>query len=135
MDAPSLGRRLICNLYESLLLLAVVLVAAFPVAALTQYLSPEIGVLLLRVYLVGIAGLYFVAFWRKGQTLAMKTWHIRLVSVNGEAPCLARLWLRYLLACANLMLLGIGWWAAVLRHDGQFLQDHFAGTRLLRDPA
>lgn len=133
MDTPSLGRRLICNVYESLLLIAVLFVAAFPATALTQNLPPEIGVPLLRVYLVGIAGIYFAVFWRKGQTLAMKTWRIRLVAADGGPPSNAQVWLRYLLACANLALLGIGWWAALLRHDAQFLQDSLSGTRLARE--
>jgi uncharacterized RDD family membrane protein YckC len=133
VDAPTLFRRLICNLYESLLLIAVVLVAAFPIAALTQFLPPQIGVLLLRIYLIGVAGFYFVLFWRKGQTLAMKTWHIRLVAADGGTPNNGRLWLRFALANLNLLLLGIGWWAALLRRDRQFLQDHLAGTRLIRN--
>lgn len=133
MDVPTLFRRLICNLYESLLLIAVLLVAAFPVAALTQILPPQIGVLLLRIYLVGVAGFYFVLFWRKGQTLAMKTWHIRMVAADGGTLNSGRLWLRFALAGLNLLLLGIGWWSALLRRDRQFLQDHLAGTRLIRD--
>jgi len=133
VDAPSLPRRLICNLYESLLLIAVLLVAAFPVAALTQFLPAQIGVQVLRIYLIGIAGLYFVLFWRKGQTLAMKTWHIRLVAADGGRVNSGRLWLRFALAGLNLLLLGSGWWAALLRRDRQFLQDHLAGTRLIHD--
>jgi uncharacterized RDD family membrane protein YckC len=81
--------------------------------------------------LFGIAGIYFTLFWRKGQTLAMKTWGIKLVSANGKPPSNRQLWLRYLLACLNLLILG--WWAALLRQDRQFLQDHFAGTRLERN--
>jgi len=90
------------------------------------------GVTLLRAYLFIVAGFYFTLFWRKGQTLAMKTWGIRLVAENGEPPNHKQVWLRYLLACLNLALLGIGWWAALFRKDHQFLQDRFAGTRLIR---
>lgn len=132
MVAPSLRRRLACNLYECLLLVAVLFVAAFPIAALTGMLPPELGVTLLRLYLFLIAGAYFAVFWRKGQTLAMKTWRIRLVAASGGAPSRSQVWLRYGLACLNLAVLGIGWWAALWRQDRQFLQDRFAGTRLER---
>ncbi len=132
MGAPSLRRRLACNLYECLLLVAVLFVAAFPIAALTGKLPPEIGVALLRLYLFLIAGAYFAVFWRKGQTLAMKTWRIRLVATSGGVPSRSQVWLRYSLACLNLAALGIGWWAALWRQDRQFLQDRFAGTRLER---
>ncbi len=113
-------------------MLAVLLVAGFPFAALVQHLPPEINLILLRVYLFGIAGAYFALFWRKGQTLAMKTWRIRMVNQTGEAPSVAQVWLRFALASLNLALLGVGWWAALWRKDGQFLQDHYADTRLER---
>lgn len=132
MTTPTLRRRLACNVYESLLLVAVLFVAAFPLAALAPHLSPDLGIALQRVYLIAVAGIYLTLFWRKGQTLAMKTWGIRLTAANGAAPSPAQVWLRYLLACLNLMLLGMGWWAALLREDRQFLQDRLAGTCLIR---
>jgi len=132
VNTPSFGRRLACNLYEMLLLAALLFVSIFPFAAITQPLPAEIGIALQWIYLFLIGGLYFVTFWRKGQTLAMKTWRIRLETKNGAPPSLAQAWLRYVLACMNLALLGIGWWAALLREDRQFLQDWLAGTRLAR---
>ena len=136
MDAPSLRRRLACNLYESLLLIAVLFVAALPFVAITLLLPPETGLVLreifLWIYLFFFAGFYFTLFWRKGQTLAMKTWGIRLTATHGGVPTTSQLWLRYLLACLNVAMLGIGWWTALLREDRQFPQDHHAGTRLIR---
>ncbi len=135
MNTPSLRRRLACNVYESLLLIAVLFVAAFPIAAFVTNLPPDMGVALLRGYLIVVAGIYLTLFWRKGQTLAMKTWDIHLTAANGDAPSRAQVWLRYLLACLNLALLGIGWWSALIRNDRQFLQDRLAGTRLSRNQA
>ncbi|HNQ04147.1 MAG TPA: RDD family protein [Thiobacillaceae bacterium] len=133
-DTPSLGRRLLCVLYDSLLLSGVLLVAAFPFVGLIQGLEPAVSRLVMQAYVVGVAGLYFTLFWRKGQTLAMKTWRFRLETRAGAVPSWSRAWLRYLLACANLASLGMGWWVALLRADGQFLQDHLAGTRLVNSP-
>ncbi len=129
---PTLLRRLACNVYESLLLIALLFVAALPFVVFTMLLPPDLGRLLretlLWLYLFVVAGAYFTLFWRKGQTLAMKTWGIKLVSTTGKPLSNRQLWQRYLLACLNLLILG--WWAALLRKDRQFLQDHFAGTRL-----
>lgn len=134
MNTPSLRRRLACNFYESLLLIALLFVAALPFVVFTMLLPPTVGLTLretaLWLYLFGIAGVYFTLFWRKGQTLAMKTWGIKLVSATGKPLSSRQLWLRYLLACLNLLILG--WWAALLLQDRQFLQDRFAGTRLIR---
>lgn len=132
MNTPTLRRRLACNLYESLLLIAVLFVASFPLAVLAARLPPNVSVPLQQIYLLLVAGVYFTVFWRKGQTLAMKTWRIRLTNLTGDTPSKAQVWLRYFLACLNLALLGIGWWASLLREDHQFLQDRFAGTRLVR---
>lgn len=131
-DPPSLGRRLLCVMYDALLVGAVLLFAAFPFVAVTDGLDPALARRLMQAYLLLVAGVYFTVFWRKGQTLAMKTWGLRLETVSGERPGWGRLWLRYALACANLALLGLGWWAAPFRGDRQFLQDRLAGTRLVR---
>jgi uncharacterized RDD family membrane protein YckC len=130
VNPPSLRRRLLCNLYETLLLAALLFIALFPFAAITQALPTPLGVALQWIYLFAVGGVYFSVFWRKGQTLAMKTWHIRIEAANGEPPSLPQVWLRYGLACLNLLLLGLGWWSALIRKDGQFLQDRMAGTQL-----
>ena len=130
--APSLGRRLACVLYEAFLIGAVLLVAAFPFVPLVQAIAPAIAREILQIYLLVVAGGYFTLFWHKGQTLAMKTWGIRIESVAGGAPGWGQAWLRYLLACLNLLLFGTGWWAALFTGDRQFLQDRLAGTRLTR---
>jgi len=130
--APTLGRRLACVVYETLLLAAVLLVAAFPFVPMAQILAPAIAREALQTYLLLIAGGYFTVFWRKGQTLAMKTWGIRIESTRGGLPDWKQAWLRYLLACLNLVLLGSGWWSARFLADRQFLQDRLAGTRLVR---
>ncbi len=129
---PSLGRRLACVIYEALLIGAVLLVAAFPFVPIIQTIAPTIAKEALQIYLLLVAGGYFTLFWRKGQTLAMKTWGIRIESTVGGPPSLKQAWLRFLFACLNLALLGVGWWAALFAADRQFLQDRLAGTQLVR---
>ena len=80
---PSLGRRLACVLYDTLLLLAVWFVAAFPLAPFLRGLDQEIAIPVTQFYLLTVAGLYFTLFWRRGQTLAMKTWGIRMEAAGG----------------------------------------------------
>ncbi|MBM4181197.1 MAG: RDD family protein [Betaproteobacteria bacterium] len=129
---PGVPRRLASALYDAFLLTAVCLLAALPLAALGTGLPHEAMVILLRVYVFLVAGFYFALFWHKGQTLAMKTWHIRIESARGGPPTWRQAWTRFLFAGLNLLLLGIGWWAAWFTRDRQFLQDRLAGTRLLR---
>jgi uncharacterized RDD family membrane protein YckC len=131
---PGLARRLACALYESLLVLALLIVAGLLFTALTLslHLPPESAKPLLWAYSWLVAGAYFALFWCRGQTLAMKTWGIRVETIDGKPPARGRAWLRYLLASLNLALVGIGWWWAWFDRDRQFLHDHLAGTRLVR---
>ena len=75
---------------------------------------------------------YFTWFWiHGGQTLALKTWHLRLVAVDGGAVPVQKAGLRFLLAFAGLALLGAGWWWALFDREGCFLHDRLAGTRVI----
>jgi len=105
-----------------------------------------------------ILGIYFIHQWtRNGQTLAMKTWRMRLTSADGTGTVSPRAAaVRYLLswmwiAPAGLLCLALGlerWhklevllagillWSltAFLDKDRQFLHDKIAGTRLVLLP-
>jgi len=82
-------------------------------------------------YLFLVLGLYFVASWRRrGQTLAMKTWKLRLVGAGGSRITLRQAMLRYVCAWPSLLLGGIGILYALLDPERQFLHDRLAGTRL-----
>ena len=64
----------------------------------------------------------------------MKTWRIRLVTVDGSPLSLKQAALRFVLALLGLLLVGVGFWWALFDRDRQFLHDRIAGTRLVRVP-
>ncbi len=156
-NAPSLRRRLACFFYEGVLLFGVLVVADYLFASLVQqrhalYLR-EAGMAFLFIVL----GIYFGWFWsRSGQTLAMKTWHIRVVTRDGQPLTQARALLRYVAAWLwFLPPLAVAAWVGVhrlggagtaalffaylaayavvskLHPSGQFPHDLIAGTRLI----
>ena len=60
------------------------MVAGLLYGIVTQQRHALVGAIGLRVFLFLVLGAYFVWFWsRGGQTLAMQTWHIRLVTRDG----------------------------------------------------
>lgn len=132
--APSLPRRLAGMLYESLLLLGVLSVAfILPQLLLGMLRNTTLpGPLLwLHVFLVLLA--YFGWLWRRnGQTLAMQTWKIKLVSAGGQPVSGRQILLRYVLAWPSLLIFGIGILWALIDPERQFLHDRLAGTRLIR---
>ncbi|NTV96751.1 MAG: RDD family protein [Thiobacillus sp.] len=134
MPTPSLKRRLACLVYEALSLLAVLFIAGFAVVGLQPEPLAGWGLWLHRTYLLAVAGGYFIWFWRHGgQTLAMKTWRIRLVRIDGGRIGLGQAWLRYLLAVLGALLGGFGFLWALWDRERQFLHDRLAGTRLILD--
>ncbi len=154
LRAPSLRRRMACWLYEGMLLFAVVFIAGWLFSTLGQMRDAmDARRPLLQGFLFVVFGIYFGWFWSRGQTLAMKTWHLRIVDRQGRAVTQARALLRYLLSWvwllpplmalapyrlsgAEVALLVVGWvlvWAILSRFhpEGQFWHDALAGTRLV----
>jgi uncharacterized RDD family membrane protein YckC len=127
--------RVAAMVYELLLVTAVVFVASFLIIPVVGDLQAPWQRHLFQVYIVGVLFAYFSAFWlRSGQTLAMKTWRIRLVNQEGTSLSLKQAALRFVLALIGLLLAGAGFWWALVDRDRQFLHDRLVGTRLVRVP-
>jgi len=144
--------------YEAVLLFGLVFVVSFSLLALTGWtypLRPQQRWVLQALLFVAV-GIYFVYCWiRSGQTLAMKSWRLRVVDRNGALLTPLRAALRYLLAwslfapglayaaltgagiAANLLALLIGLLAMValarFDRDGQLLHDRLLGSRVVSD--
>ena len=124
---PGLARRLGSMLYEALLLFAVAFFAGFAFH-FASGAAPLEGWLLRahQAFLAAVFAAYFLWCWlRGGQTLAMKTWRVRLVGVSP-----GRALLRFLLVLV-LVPTGVSLVWAIVDRDGQFLHDRLAGTRLV----
>ncbi len=127
--------RIAVMIYELLLATAVVFVAALPFLLLIGNAESGWRHFVFQLYLAGVLFMYFSAFWmRSGQTLAMKTWRIRLVNPDGSRLTLKQSVFRFVLALLGLLLAGAGFWWALFDRDRQFFHDHLLGTRLVRVP-
>ena len=132
--APLLTRFAVM-IYESLLVTAVVFVASFIIIPVVGELHAPWQRHLFQVYILLILFAYFAAFWlRSGQTLAMKTWRIRLVNQAGGTISFRQAVLRFCLALLGLLAAGCGFWWAFFDRDRQFLHDKLAKTRLVSLP-
>ena len=150
---PSIPRRMACWMYEGMLMFGVVFLAGYLFSTLSQTRNALDNRHALQAFVFVIFGIYFVWFWAKGQTLAMKTWNIRVVDVNGAPITQKRALLRYALSWLWFLpplavswamalpgregaVLTLGWvavWAILARFhpQKQFWHDAFAGTRLI----
>lgn len=145
-----------CWLYEGLLLFGVVFVAGYLFGTLSQTRNAMDNRHALQAFLFVVFGIYFGWFWAKGQTLAMKTWHIRVVDLHGRPLTQLRASARYMLSwlwvlpplaivaplhlpAAEASVVVVGWvavWALLSRFhpQRQFMHDAMAGTRLVTQP-
>ncbi|AMO25163.1 hypothetical protein UC35_00370 [Ramlibacter tataouinensis] len=143
-----------CMLYESMLLFGIAFGAGL-VFSIAGQMKASMGPL--RPYLLALVvivfGMYFSWCWSKGQTLAMRTWKIRVVDRSGRPPRPPRALLRYVcswiwvlpplafvaplkLSPAGITAALLGWMAfwALLSYahpQRQFWHDAVAGTRLV----
>jgi uncharacterized RDD family membrane protein YckC len=127
-----LGRRLASLAYEALLAAAVVLAGSFPFVIFAQGAGIHARPLF-QLYLVALTGAYFTWQWRRGRTLAMKTWRLKLVTRAGTALTPADALKRYLYALAGTVALGAGFLWALLDREGLFLHDRLAGTKIVKE--
>ena len=132
---PGLGRRLLCLIYEALLLTAVLLLAGGIATALANALAIAHPRMLTQLVVLGVCATYFTVQWRRsGQTLPMKTWRIRLENLSGSNISLRQALLRLALATIGYIALGATVLWALADRDGQFLHDRLTGTRLVNVP-
>jgi uncharacterized RDD family membrane protein YckC len=121
--------------YESVLLFGVSFIASWITVPLLGETANGAMLAAYRGYLLVVFGIYFIYCWRRsGQTLAMKTWGLRLRRADGQPLTLPVAIGRYVLAVAGLLCAGAGFLWALVDRDRQFLHDRLMGTRILRAP-
>lgn len=142
--SPGLPRRLMATLYDTFLVLPIIMLGVAIgmglYTALTRLLGGSAGDEPLGAWAVrGIAVLvvagFFTAFWRKsGQTLGMQAWRIKLVPLPGKRLTAGRCLLRCAAALLSLACLGVGYLWCLVDRNGRYWHDYLSGTTLIMLP-
>jgi uncharacterized RDD family membrane protein YckC len=154
----SLRRRLAAMVYEGVILFGVVMIAGLVYSPLTGQHHALQGRHGLQAFVFLVLAAYFIGFWSHGgQTIAAKTWQVRIMMRDGRPLTLWRAlarfllaWLWFLPALLTAYVVGLhesrslyGFLAAGMAAYGalalllprrQFLHDHLCETRLARTP-
>jgi len=131
--SAGLGRRALALIYEALLLVALMFLSSLPFVMIAHEADHAAARPLFQLYLLTVAAAYFVWQWRGGgQTLAMKTWRMRLVTRESTPLSLRHAASRFLFAVPGALLLGVGFLWALVDREGLFLHDRLAGTIIVR---
>lgn len=132
MNKISVFKRVACVLYESILVFAILFVAGVLHRAIFGDPNTDFERHIFFIYSWLIVGAYFVLCWVKsGQTLAMQTWRIKLISQDGSKLSVLQAMQRYLLAS---LFFGVSFVWSIFDRDGLYLHDRFAGGRLVSLP-
>jgi uncharacterized RDD family membrane protein YckC len=135
-------RRLGALGYDCLLVAAVLIGAgglffavAVPAAGLTGTITSDSPLYHpFQIYLLTVLIIFFRTFWRRGFTPGMRTWRLRIISIDGSpvntAQCLTRLGVATLSLAAG----GLGYWWVFINSEALTWHDIASKTRIVLDP-
>ncbi|MDH0746266.1 RDD family protein [Pseudomonas sp. GD03842] len=142
-----LGRRLAAIFYDALLCVALLMVTTFIYKLLWMGVMGEArlrqlsdagaldGDPLLSTLLVFALFAFFAKFWtHAGQTLGMQVWGIRVQNADGTAISLWQALLRFLVAIASWLCVGLGFFWSLFDQRKRTWHDLYSNTQLVRIP-
>jgi uncharacterized RDD family membrane protein YckC len=144
-DLPNaaLWKRLAATVYDFCILCALTLgyfaVATAIVAAIsdtqTKDYSPTLNGPIHQIgWAATLIGFYCFFWMRIGQTVAMKTWRLRVVKSDGSSLNLATCILRCILGFISFAAFGLGYFWAFIDKQGLAFHDRLSGTRVVQLP-
>ncbi len=144
LPAAPIWRRLAAVIYDTLLVIALFILAAFInlIIQMTYYGESHLKQLTEGGYTLDNSGLYlaliiitygfFTYCWcRKGQTLGMKAWRIRLVTTEMKPVTLKQATIRWLAAIPSLLLCFAGTLWMLVDPQTKSWQDHASKTMVV----
>lgn len=118
--------------YELLLLVAIWMLSTWMFVGLFGDATGHYKRTFLQLFLWLVTGAYFVWCWTKtGQTLATKTWKIKLVNQQNVNLNKQQAIIRYALASASIVACGLGFIWALVDKDRLFLHDRLLKMRFI----
>jgi uncharacterized RDD family membrane protein YckC len=136
LPPPGFLRRLGAMFYDSLLLLALLMMLSYPYVWLTGGDKPGLTArTLYQIYLLAICFFFYAGFWiRGGQTLGLRTWRLKLVRRDGGPITWTLALKRFAAAWLSLLCFGLGFLWVIFDRDGLAWHDRLTGTRMILLP-
>lgn len=132
---PGPLRLLAVMLYDAMLLVSVLLVAAAVAVAFNSGEAIGANNPFFFIYLLGVAFIFYGWFWTHGgQTLGMRAWRVYLISGNSTGINWQQAFLRFVLSIFSWLPLGLGYWWLWLSPDKLSWHDIASGSYLVYLP-
>ena len=140
LPSPGLPRRLAAMLYDTLLILPMIMAAVAVATGIAVVLTGNPGdsdysatlpPLMVQVLAVSCIVGFYCYFWRlRGQTLGMQAWRIRLRSFDGTPVNLKQAFARCAGALLSAAPLGAGYLWCLVDRQGRSWHDYISRTQL-----
>ncbi|MCK5897472.1 MAG: RDD family protein [Methylococcales bacterium] len=137
IEASKVGffRRFGAIFYDTLLLLAVLFLAAACLLLFNNGEAVTAKIIIIPYYLI-VSFIFFGWFWtRDGQTAGLKTWKLRLKTMDGQRLTWHHALMRFLGALLSWSLLGMGFLWVLFDKNHYTLHDRLSKTYLVFEKA
>jgi len=136
LSAPGFLRRLAAQIYDLFLLIALLFLAT---ALLLPFTAGEAvsaqQTLIYRIYLTVISFLFYGWFWTHGgQTLGLRAWKIKLLTLEQKPISWNQALLRFATAIVSWSFFGLGFLWILIDKNRHSWHDHLSKTALFFDP-
>jgi len=128
---PSLFRHLAVMVYDTFLLLAILLLAGLIAVAFNGGQAIGQGNPFFFIYLLAVSFLFYGWFWTHGgQTLGMRSWKVTLISNDSREISWQRAFIRFSVALLSWIPAGLGYWWQYIVKNKQSWPDLASNTAL-----
>lgn len=136
MQRTGLLRRFGAILYDSLLVLALLILTTIPFIVIRGGDPVDANDnLAYRLTLAGVIYLFFTGFWsHSGRTLGMQSWGLRLETRTGRIPSFKAATVRFFAAILSWLLLGLGFLWQLWDREQKTWHDRLSKTQLIYYP-
>ena len=140
IQTASLLRRLVAGVYDSFVIMAIVMMAGFLYLGIYQKITGTLNasahptllqLTLFPLILLACLSFYIWCWTHGGSTLGMQAWRIRLISQTGQAITLKQCMQRSALACLSFACFGLGYWSALWHREKLSWHDRGSKTRVI----
>lgn len=129
-----LGRRILIMAYDAIALVALMmavtaLLLMTPIGDQTAFVDPLPTVIMFVTWF-----LYLAWCWRRGLTLGMRAWRVKLVFHGEEKPGWGKYAIRFIVSLASAACLGLGFLSSLFDSEHRTWHDRASDSRLVRTP-
>ena len=135
MSNVNLKRRFMSIIYDSLLILSIMIIGTLPFIAIRYGEAVESNSNYYQFTLFIIIYFFLVGFWSiSGRTLGMQSWGLRLETFDGYRPNIIQCSIRFFAAIISWLPFGLGFWWQLFDKQNLTWHDRISKTKIFYYP-